>query len=415
MPRGAKPKVLLVTPWAPLPFDAGSRRIWTACKYLADRYDFILLTLTRPEAGGAPSTAAALWRESKYFKGVFRKVYSVPNPGAPEAPIPGGSGLPDDVGRHYHAAAREKLSEIVEREGVDLVHVEFDLMAPYVDGMRERFPRLPFLLTHHDMGSISLFQSYFREMSGWRRFLRLGQWWRRILFTREACRRFHGVVVLTEADRRRLARLVPNERIHVVPTGVDLEHFHSPAPRENRAAETLVYVGHYPHYPNEDAVLWFAREILPLIWLKRPGVRFQIVGSDPTPLVRALAAGDSRIEVTGTVDDVLPYEAAATVIVAPLRLGLGIKGKLLEAFAAGAPVVATTRANEGIRAVPERDLLLADSPSAFAAQTLRLLEDPALWERLAAAGRAVVERDHAWSVRADQLAAVYGRHLKAAD
>lgn len=410
-----KPKVLVVAPWTPVPIDAGSRRVWTACKTLGGRYEFVLAALKKPlqpAPGQDPrevleGAAAALARESRALAGVFSSVRPVHVPDEPDAVDPAAGWLPDDVRRHHHPAMSDALRELVERERPDLVHLEFDLMAPYVRDLKAFAPDLPVLLTHHDMGSVSLLRSYFREMTGWGRFRRLGEWWRRLLFTRETFRLFDGVVVLTEADRRRLSLLIPSGRIHVVPTGVDLEHYRRPAPRRKPEKDVLVYVGHYPHYPNEEAVLYFAREILPLIRRERPHARFQIVGSGPTRALRALAQADPLIEVTGTVEDVRPYEEAASVMVAPVRLGQGIKGKLLEAFAAGTPVVSNSNANEGVRAAPGKELLVGDSPRAFADAVLRLLSDGDLWSSVSQAARAFVEREHAWSRRAGELDKVY--------
>ena len=409
----------MLTPWAPFPLDAGSRRVWTACKLLKDRYRFSLLTflpsgqsysgLEGVDDEQARRMASHLKSEREYLTGVFDSIHWVTREDEPAAAD--GFHMPEDVQRHYSAVMLQKLAEVIVHDKVDMVHIEFDLMAPYARAVKSAFPRLPCLLTQHDMGTISLFRSYFREMDGWRRFLRLHHWWRRVLFTRQACAQFDGLVVLTAADRRRLSWLMASSRrIHEVPTGVDLEHFREAPPRQQREPDSLVYVGHYPHYPNEDAVLWFAREILPRIWAQRPSVKFYVVGSYPTDSIRRLAARDKRIVVTGLVPDVKPYEARAMVMVAPLRLGKGIKGKILEGFAVGTPVVATSCANEGIRAVAGRDILLADSPRGFAAQTLRLLGDAQLWERLSGAGRAFVA-GHAWSKRAGQLDSVYQRVL----
>jgi glycosyltransferase involved in cell wall biosynthesis len=137
----------------------------------------------------------------------------------------------------------------------------------------------------------------------------------------------------------------------------------------------------------------------------RPGVRFQVVGTNPTERVRALA-GDG-IEVLGRVPDVTTYLHAATVAVCPMRSGSGIQNKVLEAMACGAPVVATAIANRGVQGEPERDLLVADSAEAVAAAVLRLLDTPETAARLAVAGRAFVEQNFRWESHAARLAAIY--------
>jgi glycosyltransferase involved in cell wall biosynthesis len=277
--------------------------------------------------------------------------------------------------------------------------VEYDLMAPYA----RLAAGVPLVLTQHDAGTISFFHSYFREMAGWGKFARVGEWLRRVRFEREALARFDRVVVCTEPDARRLARVAAAERIRVVPTGVDLDEF---APGAAPATPTLVFVGHYPHFPNEDAAVFFARRVLPRVRQARPDVRFLAVGSSPTPAVMALGR-EPGVIVTGTVPSVAPFLRQAAVFVAPLRLGQGIKGKILEAFAAGVPVVATPCAADGLGARAGVELELASSPRAFASVVAALLSDEGRRRRLGEAGRAFARRAWSWPALAPRLGGVY--------
>ena len=409
-----KKRVLMVTPFPPFPLSAGSRRVWSACKHLTEEYDFILLTFTngfphpseREPWDPVSFAAHELWQEDYYFKGIFQKTYNVPIESARPLDRLNGFRLPDEMQRYYSPEMAARIGEVLKQEKIDIVHMEFDLMAPYVHFVRKYDPKLPCLLTHHDMGAVSLFRSYFREMSSWRRFLRLNQWWRRVRVTRAVVKDFDYTVVLTRADEKRLSRFLDPGKIRVVPTGVDLEHYSGGLPRSAREPFSVAYVGHYPHYPNEDAVLWFADKMMPLLWKRQPKAKFYVVGSGPTGKVLKLAA-DPRIIVTGTVPDVKPYEEKTMVMVAPLRLGLGIKGKILEGFAAGAPVVSTSLANEGIGAAHGQNILIADSPEPFVDHIVSLFEDAGLWERLSREGRSLVENVHGWKARAKILDGVY--------
>jgi glycosyltransferase involved in cell wall biosynthesis len=218
---------------------------------------------------------------------------------------------------------------------------------------------------------------------------------------------------MTPADRVRLARVIPARKIQVVPTGVDPAHFSPSGGEPAESAPRLVYVGHYPHYPNEDAVLYFCRKIWPAILKARPDARFFAVGSSPTPAVRSLARDVPGVTVTGTVDDVKPYLEGATVFVAPIRLGEGIKGKILEAFSCGLPVVATRRSLRGLDLVPGRDALAADRPAAFAAQVLRLLESAPLRRELGRRGQELARGRYEWPALASRLGDVYDEVLAA--
>ena len=153
------------------------------------------------------------------------------------------------------------------------------------------------------------------------------------------------------------------------------------------------------YYPNIDALVWFAREVLPLIRRDFPQVLFTVVGSKPAPEVRALADLPG-VTVTGRVEDVRPYVWQADVSVAPIRVARGIQNKVLEAMAMGKPVVATPEAFEGIEAAPDRDLLVAPTvPAAFAEAVAGLLRDPATAARLAASARATVLDRYSWSAQ----------------
>ena len=165
----------------------------------------------------------------------------------------------------------------------------------------------------------------------------------------------------------------------------------------------LVFTGQMDYRPNIDAVTWFARDILPLIRQHRP-VQFAIVGRAPTSAVQALASDD--VTVTGAVDDVRGWIAAADVCVAPLKLARGIQNKVLEAMAMARPVVASAAAAEGIDHAGT--IRVAETTVAFAAQVVALLEAPEDASRLGEAARAQVIRRYGWDARLAPLDALLG-------
>ena len=160
------------------------------------------------------------------------------------------------------------------------------------------------------------------------------------------------------------------------------------APWEARRG--LVFIGGFQHPPNVDAVLWYAREILPAMRRRLPGVRTYVIGSEVTPSIKALAADD--LVILGHVPDIEPYFSGCRVSIAPLRYGAGVKGKVNLAMSHGLPVVATSASVEGMHLSDGEDVLVADDPEAFAGAVGRAYEDRALWERLSAGGRANIER-----------------------
>lgn len=240
---------------------------------------------------------------------------------------------------------------------------------------------------------------------------------------------FPAAVVTSERDRRMLVDLAQGARpasehgpaaipapppIAVVPNGVDLDVFRPPAstapPRDPAA---LLFSGKLSYHANVTAARHLVEHIMPRVWAARPDARVVLAGAEPTRAVRALAAAHpGRVEVTGRVPDLVPYLHRATVAVAPMVYAVGIQNKVLEAMATATPVVATPIATRALGAEPGRHLAVADTPAAFAAAILALLDDPARAAALGAAGRAYVEAHHTWDGAAAALEGVYARAIE---
>jgi glycosyltransferase involved in cell wall biosynthesis len=150
------------------------------------------------------------------------------------------------------------------------------------------------------------------------------------------------------------------------------------------------------YYANIDGVVWFGKEVLPLIKREIPEIRFYIVGSNPTKEVLSLSS-NSGVTVTGYVPDTREYLNKATVAVAPLRIARGIQNKILEAMAMGIPVVATPQAFEGIEAQPGRDLVLGENAEKIAEGVIQLIKKVALRKSLGDNARRAIEKNYCWS------------------
>ena len=193
-------------------------------------------------------------------------------------------------------------------------------------------------------------------------------------------------LVVSPVEQDLLAREAPGADVRVVS---NIHHiFGSRRPFAER--RDLFFIGAFAHPPNTDAVLWFCREIFPLVLTEEPSIRFSVIGADPPAQVQALAS--DHVRILGHVPDVTPFFDGCRLSVAPLRYGAGVKGKVNQSLAYGLPVVATTQAAEGMFLVDGESVLLADEPAAFAEAVLRLYRDPLLWERLSQGGLAVMER-----------------------
>jgi glycosyltransferase involved in cell wall biosynthesis len=220
--------------------------------------------------------------------------------------------------------------------------------------------------------------------------------------------RFRRVLVTSPHDKEALAKLAtrPDQgnRLVVLPNGVDLDYF---KPMElPRDPATLIFTGKMSYHANVAAALDLATQVMPLVWQHLPETRLAIVGKDPAPALLALT-GDPRITVIGTVPDMRPYLARATMAISPMRYGVGIQNKVLEAMAMATPVISTPQAVSALQVQAGQDVLVADTPEAMGRVIVMLLTDETLRQRIGQTGRHYVETHHDWRVAATKLETIY--------
>jgi glycosyltransferase involved in cell wall biosynthesis len=228
---------------------------------------------------------------------------------------------------------------------------------------------------------------------------------RRVYFKMQADRMYHyergvsresgHIVAVSQTDAEEMRRLFDITHVTEIPTGVNIDYFLPPGPPQSSGAD-LVFVGSMDWLPNVDGVLYFVRDVLPLIRKRRPEATLAIVGRTPPPKISQLAAEDPRIQVTGTVPDIRPYLWNSAVSIVPLRIGGGTRLKIYEAMAAQIPVVSTTIGAEGLSVNPPHDIRLADDPAAFASHCLELLENSEIRARQSRAAWEMVNTSFSW-------------------
>lgn len=239
---------------------------------------------------------------------------------------------------------------------------------------------------------------------------------------RQLLARYNLVQVCSEADVTLLAGEPRRDHVQVVPNGVDVTYFSASVPPttipgREPAQPLLMFTGMLAHQPNVDALTWFMEQVWPLLVERVPQAHFAIVGAGPIAPRIERYAGQHGVSLHVSVPDIRPYLRTATLSVVPIRIGSGTRLKILDALAAGVPVVSTTIGAEGLALRPGREILIADDPGTYADAVCSLIECPARARELAEAGRAVVALRYDWSVmRAmfkEQASAAMHGHIQA--
>jgi polysaccharide biosynthesis protein PslH len=297
---------------------------------------------------------------------------------------------------------REAVSAALSRHPIDTIYVFSSQMAQYLPADSRARVVLDFV----DMDSAK-FAAYADAARGpvrWilRREARLLQH-----FEGATARRADASLFVSEDEAALFRARTGAERVRVIENGIDTDHY-DPAARfapVERRGPLIVFTGQMDYRPNAEGAAWFAEAILPRIRQAHPEVRFAIVGRNPGDAVRSLAALPGVI-VTGEVPDVRGWLAAASVVVAPLRLARGIQNKVLEGMAMARPVVASTAAAQGID--HGGTIAVGESGDALADAVTMLLADPARATELGAAARRQVQARYAWPARLAGLDAILG-------
>lgn len=307
------------------------------------------------------------------------------------------------------------LRDVFEHEGgssqYDIVHIEHLRGSAYGEFLKTLYPGIPIVWDSVDCISYLFRQAADQSKSLFGRVVSRFELGRTQRAEASLLSKFDHVLVTSDLDRKALLDTVRNGKkpasISILSNGVDQDFF-KPNPEFPKEPDTLIFSGKMSYHANISMVKFLVHEIMPLIWQHRPNVCLIIAGKDPPSDIKKMGE-NPLIRVTGTVKDIRLYLWKSTIAVAPLVYGAGVQNKILEAMAVGLPVVSTSKALLSLGVVPQRDILIGDTPQEFSAKVLYLLENPGLREKVGEAGRAYVGEQHEWSRISEQLVQIYSR------
>jgi len=357
-----KPRALFLSPEAPVAgAGGGGLRSASLLEYLRAKYDVQVVSFTLPHH--SKSTAARAWRNTWRFV----------------------RGAPPLLDRF--SGFESQLAPVLAHR-YDLGVIEHFWCAPYARALRPHCDRL--VLDLHNIES-RLAETHARATGGPESIAmsRFAAAYRRL--EREWLPQFDLLLVTSGDDGRSIDYLVPDHpRVIVYPNALpEVARAHTPE------SHCIMFSGNLEYHPNIEAVRWFAAHIWPQIGERAAGVTWKLSGRNEHA-VRAIVSNLNGVTLTGPVDDAIATLAEAKVCVVPLLSGSGTRFKILEAWAAARAVVSTTLGAEGLGAIDEQHLLIADDAASFSNAVIRLLDDPALRQRLGDAGRALYLDRFTW-------------------
>jgi glycosyltransferase involved in cell wall biosynthesis len=266
---------------------------------------------------------------------------------------------------------------------------------------------LPRLLFEHNIESVIPRRHFETSRNPFAKLFWRLQWLRMRRFEKAACGKFNGVVTVSDKDKEILEGEFGAKKVFTIPTGVDTDYF---SPREDPVVEnSLVFTGSMDWLPNEDALLFFARDILGKIKQEIPAVRLSVVGRYPTQRLLKELRGYPEINVVGRVEDVRPFIGSHTLYVIPLRIGGGTRIKVYEAMAMGKAVVSTTVGVEGLPVTDGENVILADNPDSFAQAVAMLLRAAEERQRIGMNAMRFVRANFGWQNVANEFADICGK------
>lgn len=311
------------------------------------------------------------------------------------------SPAPFPVQRHRSRALRRAVRDRLRSRRYDLVHLDATVLAEY----GRLSAGVPTLIVHHNVESTLLRRRAAGQRSLPGRLYLLLQAWKMRRFETRVAPGFRVHVTVSAADRDLLLGHCPGADIRVVPNGTDTDRLRpDPAAEQPRG---LLFLGSMNYAPNPDAVLYFLREIWPLIKRDLAGATFDVVGIAPPAEVLEASRRDPAVRVHGYVEDIRPHLARAALFVVPLRIGGGTRLKILDAMAMGKAIVSTSVGAEGLALADGAEIVLADDPALFAASVVRLVNDPASRQSLGRRARERAVASYSWESSGRELLAIY--------
>jgi len=390
-------KILMLTPYLPYPLLSGGQiRTYNLLKHLSKDHEITLFALIKDQ------------EEKRYIPELEKICHQVKVFKRPRKPFTlknifktGFSKYPFLVIRNYSKDAAKAVKLALAEKEFNLIHAETFYMMPHLPETQ-----VPTILVEQTIEYLG-YESYANKalplirpllnididkIKNWEKY-----YWKKA----------DKLIVMSEEDKDFVAQEIKNtKKIAVVENGVDVAWFDEKK-TQKPDQPTVLFVGTFNWLPNREAVDFLVSQVWPKLKQEVKNIRLWIVGNSPTEEILKLKQLDPQIEVTGGIPDIRDAFKKASVLVAPVFSGKGTRYKVLEAMAAGTPIVATSLAVEGLKVKHNEHVLIANEADKMAQATKKLIDQPELAKKLAKNAKKFVKTHYDWPLIAQKLNQIY--------
>lgn len=391
--------ILFITPYTPSPIRV---RALYFLRSLTERgHHITLLFLSEKEIPSSKLTnlnsLESYGFELPKWKSLFNCLQALP------------TNLPLQSVYSWNDQLANKIQLILSNQKIDIVHVEHLRGVKYALKIKKNF-NVPIVWDSVDSISHLFRQTQNNHPRKYLRWLIKFELQRTEKFEKFLATQFEKVLVTSKKDQDEFLTLSPSSPVEVLTNGVDTDYF-SPIPANQRLDNVILISGKMSYHANVNMALFAIQEIMPLVWKENQNIQLWVVGKDPPSTIQQYSA-NPRIQITGTVPEILPYLQKATIALAPLNYGAGVQNKVLEAMACGIPVIASPLAVSALNVLNGREVLVANNPQNYADYILDLISNPQMGYQIGNAGREYVEREHSWKLIGQKLENIYQESIR---
>lgn len=392
-------RVLLLTQVLPYPPDSGPKvKTYYVLKYLAQRHQVTLVSFVR-------DTDKPEYIE--HLKTLCERVITVPIQRSPVRDLQFLlqsilTGQPWMMLRDQRPEMNAVLSELATQTQFDVIHADQLNMGQYALMFNKSRKVLDL---HNALWVLYKRLSETLPITKPMKYILARDWHLLKRYEGHLCRTFDAVTAVSEEDKQALIDAGAKPDISVIPIAIDTDE--QAQVQRKPSTPHIIHIGTMYWPPNIEGINWFLDEIYPLVKAGVPGVRCTLIGARPPASITERAQTDSSLKVTGYVEDTLPYQQDASMMVVPLKAGGGMRVKILNALSQGIPMVSTTVGCEGIAVENGRDILVADEPQAFASAIIKLLQDDTLNAQITQKGRKTAVEIYDYRQACKPLDAIY--------